>query len=215
MEIDKNKTYTLDEALEVIKAHPAAKFDESVEIHAHLGINPKKTEQNVKGSVVLPHGTGKTKKVIAFVTEGSIKTAKEAGADLVGGTELIEEIKKTGKCDFDVAVAEPDLMKDLAQIARVLGPRGLMPSPKNETVSKDIAKTISEVKGGKVNFKNDDSGNIHQVVGKLSWDISKLKENISNFLEVLKKLRPAGVKGSFIKDVSVCSTMGKGIKISF
>lgn len=214
MEIDKNKIYSLDEALEVMKSQPAAKFDESVEIHVRLGINPKKTEQNVKGSVVLPHGTGKDKRVAAFVTEGTVKEAKEVGAELVGGIELIEEIKKSGKCDFEAAVAEPDMMKDLAQIARVLGPRGLMPSPKNETVTKDIAKAIKDLKGGKVSFKNDDSGNLHQVTGKLSWDAAKLKENISAFMDTLKKLRPAGVKGSFIKSATICSTMGKGINIA-
>jgi len=214
MEIDKNKIYGLEEALEAMKATPAAKFDESVEIHVRLGINPKKTEQNVKGSVVLPHGTGKTKRVAAFVAESKIKEAKDAGADVVGGIELIEEIKKSGKCDFDVAVAEPDIMKDMAQIARVLGPRGLMPSPKNETVTKDIARVIGEVKGGKVSFKNDDSGNLHQVVGKLSWDAAKLNENITAFLDTLKKLRPAGVKGSFVKAITICSSMGKGINIA-
>ncbi len=214
MEIDKNKIYDLEEAITWIKAHPAAKFDESVELHIKLGIDAKKTEQNIKGSAVLPHGTGKTRRIAAFVTDGKLKEAKDAGADIVGGTELIDEIKKSGKCDFELAVAEPELMKDLAQIARVLGPRGLMPTPKNETVTKDIARAVKELKGGKFTFKNDNSGNIHQTVGKLSWDAAKLKDNITGFLDILKKMRPAGIKGNFIKNTTLCSTMGRGIDIS-
>ncbi|MFA7662818.1 MAG: 50S ribosomal protein L1 [Patescibacteria group bacterium] len=214
MELDKNQKYALVDAVKLIKSNAKAKFDESVEVHFNLGINVKKSEQNVKGTVVLPHGTGKTKRVVAFVSEGKEKEAKDAGADIVGGVELIAEIKKTGKCDFELAIAEPMMMKELAQIARVLGPRGLMPSPKNETVTENIGQTVKDLKGGKVAFRNDDSGNVHQIVGKVSWDETKLKENIDAFLAELKKLRPGGVKGSYIKSASVSSTMGQGVKFS-
>jgi large subunit ribosomal protein L1 len=215
MEFDKSQKYNLDEAIKLVKENAKNKFDESFEVHVNLGINVKKSEQHVKGTVVLPNGTGKTKRVVAFVSDNKVKEAKDAGADLVGGLELIEEIKKTGKCDFELAIAEPTMMKDLAQIARVLGPRGLMPSPKNETVTENIAQVIQELKGGKVAFRNDDSGNIHQIVGKVSWDEEKLRTNIETFLAEVRKLRPSGVKGSYIKNVSVTSTMGKGIKVNY
>lgn len=215
MEVDKTKKYKIDEALELLKSNAKAKFEESVELHVRLGINVKKSEQHVKGTVVLPHGTGKDKKIAAFVGDAKEKEAKAAGADVVGGEELIAEIKKTGKCDFDVAIAEPAMMKNLAQIARVLGPRGMMPSPKNDTVTENIEQTVKDLKGGKVAFRNDDSGNIHQPVGKANWEASKLKENIELFLAEVKKLRPAGIKGNFLKNISISSTMGKGIKLDY
>lgn len=214
METIKNQKYDLGQAIKVVKDSSKAKFDESVELHVRLGINVKKSEQHVKGTTVLPHGTGKDKKVVAFVTETKEKEAKDAGADLVGGLDLIEEIKKTGKCEFELAIAEPAMMKELAKIARVLGPRGLMPSPKNETVTENIAQAVKDLKGGKVAFRNDDSGNIHQVVGRVSWDESKLIENIEIFLNQVKKMRPSGVKGSYIKNISVSSTMGKGVRVN-
>lgn len=213
LKIDKTKEYSLEEALDLIKKNPSAKFEESIEIHLRLGINPKKTEQQVKGTVILPHGLGKEKKIAAFVTPEKEEEAKKAGADIVGGTDLIEQIKKSGKCEFDLAVAEPALMKDLAQIARILGPKGLMPSPKNETVTTNIGQTIKELKKGKITFKNDDSGVLHQVVGKISWPLEKLKENIEAFIEAVRKARPAGIKGNYFRSITLCSTMGPGIKI--
>ncbi len=213
LKIDKTKEYSLEEALDLIKKNPSAKFEESIEIHLRLGINPKKTEQQVKGTVILPHGLGKEKKIAAFVTPEKEEEAKKAGADIVGGTDLIEQIKKSGKCEFDLAVAEPALMKDLAQIARILGPKGLMPSPKNETVSTNIGQTIKELKKGKITFKNDDSGVLHQVVGKISWPLEKLKENIEAFIEAVRRARPAGIKGNYFRSITLCSTMGPGIKI--
>lgn len=209
---EKNKTHALDEAVDLIKKITKGKFDESLEVHVRLGINPGKTEQQVRGSVILPQATGKTKKIIAFTSQA--EKAKQAGAAIAGGAELIEEIRKTEKTDFDVAVAEPALMKDLAKIARILGPRGLMPTPKAGTVSDDIEKAVKELAGGKINFKNDDSGNIHQLVGKVSQDKEKLIENIKSFLEAVRKNKPGGVKGEFIKNITLCSTMGPGIRVA-
>lgn len=209
--VDKNKFYSLDEALNLIKEIAKAKFDESVEAHIRLGIDPAKGEQQVRATVVLPHGAGKTKKVAVF-TENE-KEAQESSADIFGGKELIEKIKNTGAIDFDVAVAAPEIMKDLAVIAKILGPKGLMPSPKSETVSKNIKKTVEELKKGKITFKNDETCNLHQFIGKVSWDIEKLRENYQAFLDAVKKARPSGVKGTYIKQIVLCSTMGPGLKI--
>lgn len=206
--------YTLDEAVDFIKANSLSKFDETIEAHIQLGIDPQKTEQQVRGSVNLPHGGIKKKRIAAFVTPAKIKEAQEAGADLVGGRDLIEKIKEANKCDFDVAVAEPELMKDLAQIAKILGPRGLMPSPKSETIATDIKKTIAELQKGKVTFKSDAGGNCHQGIGKVSWDKEKIKDNFNAFLAAVKKVKPQKTKGLFIKGVVLTSTMGPGIRIS-
>lgn len=207
------KSYSLDEAIEFIKENSLAGFDQTVEIHVHLGIDPKKTEQQVRGTVVLPGGATKKKKIAAFVSPAKEKEAKEAGADLVGGKQLIEEIKNTGKCDFDIAVAEPDIMKDLSLIARILGPKGLMPNPKTDTVTTEITRIISQLQKGKVSFKSDAGGNLHQAIAKVSWPKEKIKENVEAFLNVLIKSRPGGVKGLFIKNVVLASTMGPGIKV--
>lgn len=210
-QIDVAKVYSIDEALTLVRVLPKARFDESVEIHLHLGTDAQKTEQQVKGTVVLPHGTGKTKKIAVF-TE-SPEEAKSAGADIVGGKELIEKIKTTGKIDFEVAITTPDMMKELAKVAKILGPKGLMPSPKNETVTNNVKKTIEEMKKGKITFKSDDTCNLHQIVGKLSWDLNKLKENIKAYLEAVRKAKPQGVKGDYIKKTVLCTTMGRAIKI--
>lgn len=212
--IDKNKVYTLDEAVKLIKETSGVKFDASVEVHANLGIDTKKTEQQVRATVVLPHGTGKTKKIAAFVTPEKEKDAKEAGADLVYGEEDIKKIKDTSKIDFEVAVTTPDMMPKLAAIAKVLGPRGLMPNPKTDTVGPNIKKMIEELKKGKVTFKNDDTGNIHQSVGKVSYSEEQLKDNINTFMEALKKAKPATAKGIFINNLVVCTTMGPAIKLA-
>ena len=201
---------TIQEALENIKKDAKAKFDESIEVHICTAIDPKKGEQQLRSICVLPHGTGKTKRVAVF-TENE-KEAKEAGADIVGGKELIQEIKNKNIINFDIAVATPDMMKDLAVIAKVLGPKGLMPSPKNETVVKDIIKAVKELKGGKIAFKNDETSNIHQIIGKVSWDVEKLLENYNAFMSAINKAKPAGIKGTFIKSITVCSTMGKGVR---
>ncbi len=206
-----NKTYSFEEGIKKVKENSHAKFDESVEVHIRTGIDPKKGEQQIRSTCILLHGTGKTKKIAVF-TENE-KEAKEAGADIVGGKELIKKIKTKAVIDFDVAVATPEIMRELSQIAKILGPKGLMPSPKNETVTKDVVKTVKELKAGKITIKNDETSNIHQIIGKVSWDENKLKENFEAFLTAVNKAKPAGVKGIFIKSISICSTMGKGFKI--
>lgn len=211
--IDKNKTYTVEEAVKLVKENKFAKFDESVEVHVKLSIDTKKGEEQVRGAVVLPHGTGKTKKV-AVITSTKAKEAKVAGADIIGGEEMIEKIKNNKLGAVDVLVATPEMMPKLAPVAKILGPRGLMPSPKTETVTDKIKETVEMLKKGKVNYKNDDSGNIHQLIGKISFPEKNLKENLETFLEALRKAKPAAVKGKFIKSVSICSTMGPGIKVA-
>ena len=210
--VDKNKVYQLEEAVKLVKETSNVKFDASVEIHMHLGIDPKKGDQIIRSTVTLPNGNGKEKKIAAFTEK--IEEAKKAGASIVGNDDLIAKIKKTGKCDFDVAVATPDMMPKIAQIAKILGQKGLMPNPKSGTIGPNITKMIEELKKGKETFKNDDSGNIHLVVGKVSFDDAKLIENINRFIEVVKKIKPTSVKGTYLKGISISSSMGPGIKIS-
>ena len=211
--VDRSKVYFLDEALKLLKETSTVKFDASVEAHIRLGIDIKKSEQTVRASVVLPHGTGKAKKVAAFVLADKEKEAKLAGADIIGGKDLIEKIKKDGKCDFEVAVAVPEIMKDLAVIAKTLGQKGLMPNPKTGTVTSDIKKAVSELKKGKQNYKNDDSGNVHLMLGKTSFSEEQLKENFMAFLDSLKKSKPESLKGTFIRSITIASSMGPGIKV--
>jgi len=212
--IDKNKVYSIEEAIKLIKETSGVKFDAAVEIHASLGIDTKKTEQQIRSTVVLPHGTGKSKKVAAFVSPEKEAEAKEAGADLICGEEEIKKIKDTGKINFDVAVTTPDMMPKLASVAKILGPKGLMPNPKTETVGPNVKQMISELKKGKVTFKNDDTGNVHQIIGRISFSDEKLHENLTVFLETLKKAKPSGSKGTYIKNLVLCSTMGPAIKIN-
>lgn len=209
--VEANKIYSIEEAVKIVKEIKTAKFDESVEIHVKTNIDPKKGDQNVRGTVILPHGTGKTKKV-AVITSTSQDEAKKAGADLVGGEDMIDKISK--KIDFDILVATPEMMPKLAKVAKILGPKGLMPNPKTETVTTKIKETVAALKKGKAAYKNDDSGNVHQLVGKVSFDDSKLVENIKTFIENLEKNKPAGLKGKLIGGITVCSTMGQGVKIS-
>lgn len=210
--IEANKIYPIEEAINLAKESKTAKFDESVEAHIRLAIDTKKGEEMVRGNVVLPHGTGKSKKV-AVITTTKAAEAKKAGADLVAGEELIAEIK-SGKTDFDVLVSTPEMMPKLAQVAKILGPKGLMPSPKTETVTQDIQKTVEMLKKGKASFKNDNSGNIHLVFGKVSFETEKLKENFSSFVDAVRKAKPDAVKGTYILSVTICSTMGPGIKVA-
>ena len=212
--LEKNKKYSPEEAMELTKKSSKTNFDASVEVHIRLGINPRKGDQQVRSATALPHGTGKQIKVAAFVTQQNQKAAKDAGADLVGGEELIEEIKKSEKTDFDVAIAEPDMMKSLSQIAKTLGTRGLMPSPKNETVTSNPAQAVEELKKGKVSFKNDKTGNLHVMVGKVSFSTQALVENFQALIEAVKKAKPSGAKGTYLKNVSISSTMGPGIKVN-
>ncbi len=212
--VEKTKTYSLVEAMELVKKTNTVKFDSSVEVHLRLGIDPRKGDQQVRGAVSLPHGTGKTVRIAAFVSTENEAAVKAAGADLVGGDELIEEIRKTEKTDFQVAVAEPALMRNLAVIAKILGTRGLMPSPKNETVTTDPAKAVAELKKGKVSFKNDETANIHVAIGKVSFENDKLAENFQALVDAIKKSKPAASKGAYIKSATICSTMGPGIRVS-
>ena len=204
--IDKNNIYTVEEAVKLMKENKLAKFDESVEVHIKTNVDPKKGDQQVRATVILPHGTGKSKK-IAVITSTSEKEAKEAGADIVGGEELIEKFTK--KIDFDILVATPEMMPKLAKVAKILGPKGLMPNPKTETVTTKIKETVEALKKGKAAFKNDDTANIHQVVGKLSFEDAKLSENIKAFVEAVEKSKPAAFKGKLVANITVCSTMGK------
>jgi len=213
LEFDKLKKYSLNEAVQLAKSLSKTKFDASVEVHFRLGIDPKKGDQQIRSAVSLPHGTGKNIKIAAFVNSDKEKEAKEAGADIVGGEELIDEIKKTEKTDFEVAVAEPAMMRHLAKIAKILGTRGLMPSPKNETVTPSPIKAIQELKKGKVSFKNDDTANIHVAIGKVSFNDEQLVDNYNAILDAIKKLKPAKSKGVFLKNISMTTSMGPGIKV--
>jgi large subunit ribosomal protein L1 len=210
---NKNQSYPLVEAIELTKKLSKTKFDASVEIHLSLGIDPRKGDQQVRGAVSLPHGTGKSIRVAAFVSPQNEEACRAAGADLVGNDELIAEIAKTEKTDFQVAVAEPLMMKNLAKIAKILGTRGLMPSPKNETVTPNPAKAVAELKKGKVSFKNDDTANLHCLIGKVSFDNAQLLENFQTIIDAVKKSKPATSKGSFLKKVFISSAMGPGIKV--
>ena len=211
--VEKNKLYKAEEAFNLVKEGKVAKFDESIEVHVRLGIDPKKGEQQVRAAVVLPHGIGKTKK-IGVVTSTKTKEAQEAGADIVGAEDLIEKIKNNKVNNIDIFVASPEMMPKLAQVAKILGPRGLMPSPKTETVTDKIKETVEMLKKGKISFKNDSAAVIHQVIGKKSFDAKKLEENYSAFMEAVSKAKPTGIKGKYIVSVSVCSTMGPGVKVA-
>jgi large subunit ribosomal protein L1 len=180
-----------------------------------LGIDAKKGDQMVRGTVSLPNGTGQTKKVAVFTSvPEKEKEAKEAGADLVGGEELIAQINSTGKCDFEIAVATPEMMPKMAKIAKILGPKGLMPSPKNETVTAKIKETVAQLKKGKVAYKNDDTGNVHQVIGKSSFTKEQIVENFNVFMDAIRRAKPSSSKGTYIQSVTMTSTMGPGVKVS-
>ena len=211
--VDKNKTHTIDEAISLSKKAATAKYDEAIELHVRLGINPTKSDQQVRGTISLPHGIGKSKRVAAFVEADKEAEAKAAGADIVGADELIAEIAQSGIINFDVAIATPTMMPKIAKLARLLGPRGLMPNPKTDTVGPNVQKMVEEQKAGKQSFKNDNSGNVHQVFGRASFEESKLKENLEVLLETIKRLKPSGSKGIFIQSATISSTIGPGIKI--
>lgn len=211
MEKLEKKVYSIEEGLALVKENKVAKFDESIEVHIKTNIDAKKGDQQIRGSVVFPHGTGKTKR-IGVITNTKAKEAKEAKADVVMGEEMIDEIKK-GKIDFDILVATPEMMPKLAQVAKILGPKGIMPNPKTDTVTDKIKEAIEMLKKGKVNFKNDNTGNVHQVIGKSSFEIAQLKENLESFIEALEKSKQEAVKGKLISKIVICSTMGPGIEI--
>jgi large subunit ribosomal protein L1 len=203
---------TLDAAMGFVKENAKAKFDETVEVAVRLGVNPKYTDQMVRGTVTLPHGTGKTVKVLVLAKGEKVTEAEEAGADFVGGDEFIEKIQG-GWLEFDRVVATPDMMGNVGKLGRILGPRGLMPNPKTGTVTFDVAKAVQEVKGGKIQFKVDRGGNLHVAAGKASFEPEKLTENARAFLAEVVRLRPASAKGQYIKSVTVSSTMGPGVRV--
>ncbi|MFH1868266.1 MAG: 50S ribosomal protein L1 [Candidatus Omnitrophota bacterium] len=211
--IDNKKLYSINDAVAALKDFPAVKFDESVDLSIKLNLNPKEISQSIRGSVVLPHGTGKKIRVAVFCKGEYVSQAKEAGADIVGSDDLIDKIN-AGFMDFDVAVATPDIMKDLARLGKVLGPRGLMPSPKAGTVTNDIAKTVKEVKAGKVEFKMDKLGCINMSVGKRSFSEKAIIENTNKLISSILQAKPPQVKGKFFSNVSISTTMGPGIKLN-
>ncbi|MDD5005526.1 MAG: 50S ribosomal protein L1 [Candidatus Omnitrophica bacterium] len=211
--VDKKKIYSLEEAVAILKKMSQLKFDQSINLGIQLNIDPKSSDQLLRGTVVLPHGTGKTKRIAVFCKGEAEKQAREAGADFIGGQELIDKVNG-GWLDFDVAVSTPEMMKDLSKLGKVLGPRGLMPSPKTGTVTNNIAQAVNELKAGKIEFKTDKQGGIHVVVGRMSFEASKLVENISTLLSAIKANRPASVKGNLIKSVSLATTMSPGVKVT-
>lgn len=211
--VDKTKVYPLAEAITLLKSVANAKFDESVEIHMLLGIDPKQSDQQVRPTITLPHGTGKNVRVIAFVDSANEKAAQDAGADIIGTEEVIEKLIQKGEINFDVAVAVPSMMPKLAKAARVLGPRGLMPNPKTDTVGTNVEKMIKEQKAGKVSFKNDNTSNIHMTVAKISFDEAKIVDNAQAAIDAVKKAKPSKAKGIYLKSATLTSTMGPGIKL--
>ena len=212
--IDPKKTYPLEEAIKLVKESSNEKFDASIELHLNLGIDPSKGDQQVRGTITLPHGVGgKAKKVAAFIEPAKEEEAKKAGADIIGNEEMIDKILKKGLIEFDVAIATPTMMPKLAKLARILGPRGIMPNPKTDTVGANIEKMIKEQKAGKQNFKTDNTANIHQIFSRISFDEQKTLENLEALLTTIKKLKPNSSKGIYIKNASISSSMGPGIKI--
>jgi large subunit ribosomal protein L1 len=207
------RPYTLLEAAEALKKAHFVKFDESVDIVLNLGVDPKHSDQMVRGTVVLPHGLGKSKRVIVIATGEKVREAEEAGADFCGGEELVQKIQE-GWTDYDAVIATPDMMKSAGRLGKVLGPRGLMPNPKTGTVTFDIAKAVREIKAGKVEFRVDKAGIIHAAVGKISFDAKKLAENAQALLGAVVKAKPAVAKGKYVKKVTLTSTMGPGILIN-
>ena len=213
MESLPSEPVALGKAVEVLKGFDGTKFDQAVEIHMRLGIDAKQADQLVRGSLVLPHGIGKTQRVIVFARGAAADAATEAGADQVGQEELAKKVSD-GWLDFDVCIASPDMMGVVGPLGRVLGPRGLMPSPRAGTVTPDVAEAVKDYKAGKVEFRNDDGGNVHAIVGKLSFDNKKLEENIAAFLEFVNSLKPNSSKGTYVRGVTIAATMSPGVQIA-
>ncbi|ADE67237.1 MULTISPECIES: 50S ribosomal protein L1 [Priestia] len=210
--VDRTQTYSVQEAIELVKKTNTTKFDATVEVAFRLGVDPKKADQQIRGAVVLPNGTGKTQRVLVFAKGEKAKEAEAAGADYVGDADYINKIQQ-GWFEFDVIVATPDMMGEVGKLGRVLGPKGLMPNPKTGTVTFDVQKAVNEIKAGKVEYRVDKAGNIHVPIGKVSFEESKLVENFTTIFETMVKAKPAAAKGTYMKNVAVTSTMGPGIKV--
>ena len=211
--VEKNKLYTKEEAVELVKKTTITKFDSSVEIAMNLNLDTKKADQQLRGTICLPHGTGKTKKILVIAKGPKAEEAKKAGADYVGDNDYLEKIKKENWFDFDVLIATPDMMPALGKLGKVLGPKGLMPNPKTGTVTMDITKAVTEVKQGRIEYRTDSYGNVHAIIGKVSFTNEQLLENLSSFVSMIIKSKPSVVKGTYIKNISIASTMGPGVKI--
>jgi len=209
---DKTKKYELTEGIKILKSYPKAKFDETVELHFNLGVDPRKADQQIRNSLVLPHGTGRINRVLVFAEGEKADEATKAGADYVGVDNLVEKIN-SGWMDFDVVIATPNLMGKIGRLGKVLGPRGLMPNPKVGTVTMDIEKAVSDSKGGKITYRVDKLSNLHIIAGKLSFDAMQLKENILTIIRAIMRDRPAALKGIFMKSITLTSTMGPGVKL--
>lgn len=212
--VEKGKAYTVDEAVKLVKETSTTKFDGSVEVAIRLNVDTKKADQQLRGAIVLPKGTGKTTRVIVIAKGEAAAKAKEAGADYVGDVDLLQKIEKENWFDFDTMIATPDMMPLLGKLGRVLGPKGLMPNPKTGTVTMDPAKAVADAKAGRVEYRTDSFGNVHAVIGKVSFSEEDLKENLNAFVSTIMKIRPASVKGDYVKNIAITSTMGPGIKIS-
>ncbi|HLR54894.1 MAG TPA: 50S ribosomal protein L1 [Pseudogracilibacillus sp.] len=211
--VDRNKSYDIKEAVSLMKQASKAKFDESVEVAFRLGVDPKKADENIRGAVVLPHGTGKTQRVLVFAKGDKIKEAEDAGADYIGDADIIAKINE-GWFEFDVVVATPDMMAEVGKLGRVLGPKGLMPNPKTGTVTFEVEKAVGEIKAGKVEYRVDKSSNLHVPIGKVSFDDEQLVENYEAIAETVVKIKPQASKGKYIRNVAIASTMGPGIKLN-
>ncbi len=204
--------YPVEEAIRLVKEMASAKFDETVEVAFRLGVDPRKSDQQLRGTVVLPHGTGRDVRVLVLTKGEKVTEAEEAGADYVGDDEYIEKIKE-GWLDFDTVVATPDMMKDVGKLGKILGPRGLMPNPKTGTVTNDIAKAVSEAKAGKIEYRTDKTANVHAPIGKASFDADSLRENLLEISREIARARPAAAKGGYIRNVTICTTMGPGVDV--
>ena len=211
--IEKGKLYTKEEAVELVKEVSTSKFDGSVEVAIKLNLDTRKSDQQLRGAIVLPNGTGKSKKVLVLSKTNQAAIAKEAGADFVGDVDLVEKIEKENWLDFDVIIATPEMMPLLGKLGKVLGPRGLMPNPKTGTVTTDVKKAIEDVKKGRVEYRTDSFGNVHSIIGKVSFDKEKLLENLVAFVDIIVKSKPAAAKGQYLKNIVIAPTMGPAIKI--
>ncbi|MBR3116250.1 MAG: 50S ribosomal protein L1 [Bacilli bacterium] len=212
--VEKGKAYTKEEAIELVKKTSTSKFDGSVEVAIKLNVDTKKTDQQIRGAIVLPNGTGKTKRVLVLTKNADqTKAAKDAGADFVGESDLVDKIQKENWLDFDVIIATPEMMPLLGKLGKVLGPRGLMPNPKTGTVTTDVKKAIDDIKKGRIEYRTDSYGNVQAIIGKVSFDAKKLVENLEAFVTTIVKSKPQTVKGQFIKNISVSATMGPGVKV--